>query len=74
MFYAVINSNGICETIKMTNGIIDSPDHIEIPDLGDYMNRKYENGQWSAKKYEPQTTASLTRFIMELPNLIKRKK
>ncbi len=68
MFYAVINSKGICETVKMVNGAIDRSDHIEIPDMGDYMYRKYENGQWSAEKFEPQPTAlnSLRRKISRL--------
>lgn len=62
MFYAVINKNNICEEVKMTKGKIDLENHIEVSDMGDYIWRKYENGEWSADKYEPVSTAPLNEF------------
>ena len=63
IFYAQLNGNGICIGISMLSGEVNQPNMIRIDDFNeDYLWRKYENGQWSTEKYEPQTTAPLTDY------------
>lgn len=62
-FYAQIDANSICIGISQLSGEVDKADMITIESLdSDLIWRKYENGQWSAEKFEPQTTAPLTEF------------
>lgn len=63
MFYAQLNENNICIGVSMLSGEVDAPNMVRIDNLDtDYLWRKYENGQWSTEKYEPQTTAPLTDY------------
>lgn len=62
-FYAQLNEQNICTGVSTLSGEVSSPDMVVIPDFdSDYLYRKYENGQWSTEKYEPQTTAPLTDY------------
>lgn len=61
--YAQINENGICFAVSTLSGEVKADNLIEIEALDqDKLFRKYENGQWSTEKFEPQTTAPLTEF------------
>jgi hypothetical protein len=62
-FYAQLNESDICIGISQLSGVVSQLNMIEIPVLDSgYIWRKYENGQWSEEKYEPQTIAPLTEF------------
>lgn len=61
--YAQLDDNNICIGISRLSGEVDAPHLVPIDAFSeDYLWRKYENGQWSAEKYEPQTTAPLTDY------------
>ncbi|MFZ5639071.1 MAG: hypothetical protein ACOY4Q_00005 [Bacillota bacterium] len=61
--YAQLNENGVCIGVSQLSGVVEQSNMIEIPALDtDYLWKKYENGQWSAEKFEPQTTAPITEF------------
>jgi len=61
---AELNKNNICIGVKTVLHMIDDGKHVEIPEpnFDYYVWRKYENGQWSTEKYEPETTAPLSEF------------
>ena len=61
---AELNQSNICIGVKTTKSYINDGKHVEIPEpnFDYYVWRKYENGQWSTEKYEPETTASLSEF------------
>lgn len=53
-FYAQLNENDICIGISQLSGEVIQTNMIEIPSNdSDYLWRKYENGKWSAGKFEP---------------------
>ena len=52
--YAIIDSDNLCVGISQLSEEVNQTDMIEIPTYNeDYISRKYENGQWSAEKFEP---------------------
>jgi len=52
--YAQINELNICIGVSSLAGIVKLPNMIEIDECDtDYLWRKYENGIWSAEKFEP---------------------
>ena len=52
--YAIIDSDNLCVGISQLSEEVNQTDMIEIPTYNeDYIFRKYENGQWSAEKFEP---------------------
>ncbi|MGF7046407.1 hypothetical protein J2T13_000883 [Paenibacillus sp. DS2015] len=55
IFLAQLNENNVCIAVIQTSGMISGGRHVEIDTLDfDYYNlRKYEDGQWSEKKYVP---------------------
>lgn len=61
---AELNQNKICIGTKTVKNFIDDGNHVEIsePNFDHYVWRKYENGEWSEEKYEPETTAPITEF------------
>jgi len=62
-FYAQLDENNICIGISQLSGQVEASNMVPIDNLDiDKIWRKYENGQWSVEKYEPQTTAPLTEF------------
>lgn len=62
-FYAQLNENNICIGVSQLSGEVNQPDMVPIDSINtDYIWRKYENGQWSAEKYEPVSTAPLDEF------------
>ena len=61
--YAQLNENNICIGVSQLSGEVDAPNMVSIPEFTeDYIWRKYEDGEWSEEKFEPQTTAPLTEF------------
>lgn len=61
--YAQLDENNVCTGISRLSG--EAQDHRLVPIESfdrDLFWRKYENGQWSEGKYEPQSTAPLTEF------------
>lgn len=53
-FYAQLNENNICTGVSQLSGEVSSDSMVEIEVVSDdYLWRKYENGQWSANKFEP---------------------
>lgn len=63
-FYAQLNENNVCVGISQLSGAVESSNMISIATFDpDLLWRKYENGQWSVIKYEPQTTAPLSEFV-----------
>ncbi len=53
-YYAELNSGNVCVGVKMVAGVMDYSNHVAIDSVdGDLVNRKYENGEWSAEKYVP---------------------
>lgn len=61
--YAQINENSICFAVSTLSGVVNAENLIQIESYDtDIIYRKYENGQWSAEKFEPQSTAPLTEF------------
>lgn len=62
-YYAQLNENNICTGVSQLSGEVIQDKLISIENMSaDYLWRKYENGQWSAEKYEPQSTAPITEF------------
>jgi hypothetical protein len=62
-FYAQLNENDICIGVSQLSGEINTSNMIAIDAMDtDYLWKKYENGQWSAEKYEPVSTALITEF------------
>jgi hypothetical protein len=62
-FYAQLDENNICIGISQLSGQVEASNMVPIDNLDiDKIWRKYENGQWSVEKYEPQTTAPLAEF------------
>ena len=60
MFYAQLNENSICIGVTETTGRIDSLSMIELSSFdAEKLNRKWENGQWSEIKFDPQTVIPL---------------
>ncbi len=61
---AELNENNICIGVKTVLHMIDDGKHVEIPEpnFDYYVWRKYENGEWSTEKYEPESTAPLSEF------------
>ena len=59
-----LNENNICIGVKTVLHMIDDGKHVEIPEpnFDYYVWRKYENGEWSTEKYEPESTAPLDEF------------
>lgn len=61
--YAQLNENGICVGVSRLSGEVNTTNMIQIPTADpDYIWRKFENGQWSVEKFEPETTAPVTEF------------
>lgn len=62
--YAILNDNNICDGVSVLSGEVNQSNMIEIENnnLEYYIGRKYENGMWSAEKYETQTTSPLTDY------------
>ena len=63
--YAILDSNNICTGISQLTGEVIKPNMIDITneiDPYDFMWKKYDNEQWSAEKFEPQSTAPLDDF------------
>lgn len=53
-FYAQLNENNICIGISQLSGEVIQKNLIEITSNdSDYLWKKYENGNWSAGKFEP---------------------
>jgi len=62
-FYAQLNENNICIGVSQLSGPVQANNMVEVPSFDlDCVWRKYENGQWSEEKYEPQSTGPLTEF------------
>lgn len=62
-YYAQLNENNICIGVSQLSGEVDGINMISISSMDtDYIWRKYENGQWSEEKFEPQSTAPITEF------------
>lgn len=62
-FYAQLNENNICIGVSQLSGEVDAPNMVRIPSFDpDYIWRKYEDGQWTEEKFEPETTAPVTEF------------
>jgi hypothetical protein len=63
IFYAQLNENNICVGVSQLSGPVDAPNMVQIDSVDmDKLWHKYENGQWSAEKYEPVSAAPLTDF------------
>ncbi len=63
MYYAQLDENNICMGISRLSGEVNQPNMVRIDEFNEnYVWRKYENGEWSAEKYEPQTDAPLTDY------------
>lgn len=61
--YAELNEYGICVAVSTLSSEVTAENLIQLSSYDeDKLRRKYENGQWSADKFEPQTTAPLTEF------------
>ncbi len=61
--YAQLNENQICIGISQLSGKANVDNMIEIESFDDsYIWRKYENGEWSAERYEPVSTAPIDEF------------
>lgn len=61
--YAQLNENKVCIAISQLNGEVIQDNLIEIPSISDeFMWKKHENGQWSAEKFEPTSSAPLNDF------------
>jgi hypothetical protein len=62
-YYAQLNENNTCIGVSQLSGEVHADNMIAIENLDtDYLWRKYEGGQWSTDKYEPQSAAPLTEF------------
>ena len=62
-YYAQLNENNICVGVSQLSGEVIQNDMIPINTMNtDFLWRKYENDQWSAEKFEPQSTAPITEF------------
>ena len=62
-FYAQLSENNICIGISQLSGEVIKSDMVEIQSFdNDKLWRKYENGAWSAEKFEPQSTAPISEF------------
>ena len=60
-FYAQLNENNICIGISQLSGEVVQDKMIEIQSFdNDKIWRKYENKEWSAEKFEPQSTAPIS--------------
>ena len=54
-FYAQLNDENICIGVSALKEEIVGADMVEIESLDyDCLWRKYENGEWSEEKYEPE--------------------
>lgn len=52
--YAQLNDSNLCVGISTLTTALADANLVEIPAFDeDYLYRKYENGTWSAEKYEP---------------------
>lgn len=61
--YAQLDENKICTGVSQLSGEVIAENMIPIETFDqDKIWRKYEDGQWSIEKFEPQTTAPLTEF------------
>lgn len=65
--YATLDDSSICDGISILSGevIQDNMISIENDNLEYYIWRKYENGQWSEEKYEPETISSEEITLLE---------
>ena len=62
-FYAQLNENNICTGVSQLSGEVLQENMIEIPSADSALLwKKYENGAWSAEKFEPQSTAPISEF------------
>ena len=62
-YYAQLNENNVCIGISQLSGEVTVPNMIPINSFdSDKLWRKYENGQWSADKFEPISIAPLDEF------------
>ena len=62
-FYAQLNEKNICIGVSQLSGEVQRANMIPIKSMdADYIGRKYENGEWSADKFEPISTAPLDDF------------
>ncbi|CCO08283.1 hypothetical protein [Desulforamulus hydrothermalis] len=61
--YAQLNEHGICVAVSTLAGEVAADNLVQLETYDeDKLWRKYENGQWSEEKYDPQSTAPLTEF------------
>lgn len=61
--YAQLNEHSICIGVSQLSGVVEADNMIPITIMDtDYLWRKYENGQWSAEKFEPVSTAPIDDF------------
>lgn len=52
--YAQLNENNICIGVSSLSGEVNQLDMIRLTSADiDYLNRKYENGEWSEEKFIP---------------------
>ncbi len=61
--YAQLDENNICIGVSRLSGPVNVSYMIPVDSIdSDKIWRKYENGQWSEGKYEPETTAPLNDY------------
>lgn len=61
--YAQLNENQICVGISQLSGEVNADNMVEIESFNEsYLWKKYKNGEWSAEKYEPVSTAPIDEF------------
>lgn len=54
-YYAQLNEDNICITISRLNNQVNHDNMILLENYDeDYIWRKYENGEWSEEKFEPE--------------------
>lgn len=74
-YYAQIDENGVCFSVKSVAGEINDPNNIEIESLNnDLLYRKFENGRWSIKKVtQPSEPAeTLEQKVVRLEQQIQQ--
>ncbi|WP_427110849.1 hypothetical protein [Lysinibacillus xylanilyticus] len=57
-YYAELNAQNVCTGIKSVTGELNFPSHVLISDYDiSYLNKKYENGEWSKEQFLPDAGA-----------------
>lgn len=74
-YYAELDENKICKAVGRlcSEQTKENMIRLEFADT-DKIWRKYENGIWSAEKYEPQSTAPITQFEAVQAQLVEAQK